>query len=1016
VSEALRVVVVGNGMAGSAAVAEMAKLPRPPRITVFGDEPHHAYNRILLSDVLASAKGTAETTMTPREWYDRHGIALHTGSRVAAIDLDRAEVVIASGERHGYDRLLLATGSVPVLPPIAGRDKAGVFTFRNLADTEALIAWAGRGERAVVVGGGLLGLEAARGLTNRGLVVTVVHLADHLMEQQLDAGAAALLRRRIERMGIPVRTRCTVEEVLGAERVEAVRLSTGEVMPSDLVVIAAGIRPNVAIARDAGLAVNRGVVVDDHLAASAERVYAVGECVEHRGRTYGLVAPLMEQAAVVADAIAGDGSSRYEGSIASATLKVAGIDLTSMGDVQERSDQDEVLVYADTGAGTYKKIVIRENRVVGAILLGDASSGRTIQEFLTSGRDVSDVRSTLLGGPAGGTASVAVMDLPDTALVCNCNSVTKGEIVSAIQEKGCTSRQAVAECTRATTGCGTCAGLVDEILLGLVLTSADGAPASAKPLNKIEKLKKEKPGLDVLPDLSRYAKKGWEAITEDDVQRLKWYGVFLRTPTPGHFMLRVRVTNGIATAAQFRAFAEISREFGRGFAELTTRQQVQLRWMTIDQIPEIFERLKAVGLNTMQTGMDNIRNVMGCSVTGLASTEVLDTAPITRALTDRFTGNREFTDLPRKFNVVITGCRENCTHSESQDLAMTPASKTVDGDVLYGFNVAVGGKQGSGGFRGATALDLFIRPEEAVEIASAIILIFRDHGPRESRNRSRLAFLLDEWGGKRLRAEVERRVGRPLERAGTDERNSRKKNIHIGVFRQRQPGLNYVGLAVPIGRLATDQLFDLARLADEYGTGELRITPEQNIVLVNVPDRKLGALLEDEPLLNDVPYNPSEIMRGLVACPGTDYCGLAVIETKGRALAIARSLERKLVVTKPVSIHWSGCPSGCGNHLMADIGLLGKRAKVNGQVVDAVDIFVGGRSGSRPEAGVKIMEDVPCDRLETVLQGLALHVVREKTMDIVRGEGIGGPAVAVANRPVVTGDAVKTAEAGGDMP
>ncbi len=1011
-----RVVVVGNGMAGVAAVAEMVAGPSPPRITVFGAEPYVNYNRILLSDVLASAKSVQDAILNPREWYEGHGIDLHTGSRITALDLSQREVVTEGGDRCGYDRLLLAMGSTPFLPPMSGLDKCGVFTFRNIGDTEGMIRWSATRTRAVVVGGGLLGLEAARGLTNRGMVVTVVHLMGHLMEQQLDAGAGALLRRRIERMGIGIRLGSTVGEILGGETVEAVRLSTGEILDAELVLVTAGIRPNVQLARDAGMAVNRGIVVDERMATSVDGVYAVGECVEHRGKTYGLVAPLIEQAKVAADSIAGEGRLRYEGSVTQATLKVAGVELTSMGQVTAASEADEELVYSDSGTGTYKKIVIRDNRVVGAILLGDASAGGTIREFWTTGRDVSDARTTLLAGPAGETVPVSAMDLPDTALICNCNSVTKGEIVSSVQEKGCTSRSAVAECTRATTGCGTCAGLVDEILLALVRAPADGAPASAKPPNKIEKLKKEKSGLDVLPDLSRYAREGWEAITEEDVQRLKWYGVFLRTPTPGHFMLRVRVTNGMATAAQFRAFAAISREFGRGFAELTTRQQVQLRWMTINQIPEIFERLKAVGLNTMQTGMDNIRNVMGCSVSGLSSTEVLDTGPITRALTDLFVGNREFTDLPRKFNIVMTGCRENCTHSGSQDIAMTPASKTVDGEVIYGFNVAVGGKQGSGGFRGATALDLFVRPEEAVEIASAIILIFRDHGPRESRNRARLAFLIDEWGSKRFRAEVERRVGRPLQRTGTDERNPRKKNIHIGVFRQRQPGLNYVGLAVPIGRLGTHQLLDLARLADEYGNGEIRITPEQNIVLGSVPDRRLGALLEDEPVLKDLPYNPSEIMRGLVACPGTDYCGLAVIETKGRALTIARSLERKLAVTKPVSIHWSGCPSGCGNHLMADIGLLGKRAKVDGRVVDAVDIFVGGRSGPRPEAGVKIMEDVPCDRLETVLEGLAVHVVREKTVDIVRGDGTGAPAMAVANSSGVAGHTVKPVEISGDTP
>ncbi len=581
----MRVVVVGNGMAGVGAVAEIVAKPLPSRLTVFGDEPYVNYNRILLSDVLAAAKSVQDTILNPREWYERHGIDLHTGCRITALDLSRREVVTDAGDRYGYDRLLLATGSTPFLPRMTGLDKRGVFTFRNIDDTEGMIRWSAAHTRAVVVGGGLLGLEAARGLTNRGMVVTVVHLMGHLMEQQLDAGAGALLRRRIERMGMGVRLGCTVEEILGGETVEAVRLSTGEILEAELVLVTAGIRPNVQLARDAGVAVNRGIVVDDRLATSVEGVYAVGECVEHRGTTYGLVAPLMEQAKVVADSIAGDGRLRYEGSVTQATLKVAGVELTSMGQVDARSEADEELVYSDSGSGVYKKVVIRESRVVGAILLGDASAGRTIQEFWTTGRDVSDARSTLLGGPAGDITPVSVMDMPETALVCNCNSVTKGEIVSAIQEKGCTSRQAVAECTRATTGCGTCAGLVDEILLALAPEPTNGAPTSVKAPNKIEKLKKEKPGLDVLPDLYRYAKEGWEAITEDDVQRLKWYGVFLRTPTPGHFMLRVRLTNGIATAAQFRVFAMISREFGRGFAELTTRQQVQLRWMTIDRIP-----------------------------------------------------------------------------------------------------------------------------------------------------------------------------------------------------------------------------------------------------------------------------------------------------------------------------------------------------------------------------------------------------------------------------------------------
>jgi nitrite reductase (NADH) large subunit len=978
----MRLVVVGNGMAGVAAVAEIAAKPHPPRMIVFGDEPHPGYNRIALSDVLASAKNATDAITNPREWYQTLGVELHTGTRIARIDPRERVVIDDEGTPHPYDRLLLATGSEPFRPPIQGLGKAGVFTFRTLSDTEAMIRWAGRHARAVVVGGGLLGLEAARGLTNRGMVASVFHLANHLMDQQLDAGAGSMLQRRIERMGIRVRVGCTVTDVYGGERVEGVRLSTGEDVPADLLLITAGIRPNTRLAREAGIAVNRGVVVDDAMATSAQDVWAVGECVEHDGRTYGLVAPLMEQAKVAADAIAGEGRLRYGGSIPSTRLKVAGVQLVSMGRVHERAHGDRVFVVADADAETYRKVVVSENRVAGAVFLGDETGSPAVADLLASGGDASGVGALLLD--AANAAPVAAVDLPETAVVCNCHGVTKGDIVAAIRDKGCASRGRVAECTRATTGCGGCAGLVDELVAAIA-----GAPVQTAPkaLNKIEALKKAKPGLDVLPDVSRYAKEGWEAITEDDVQRLKWYGIFLRTPTPGHFMLRVRVTNGIATAAQFREFARIAREFGRGFAELTTRQQVQLRWMTIDRIPGILDALKAVGLTTMQTGMDNIRNVMGCSVTGLAPTESLDTASLNRALTDRFINNREFTDLPRKLNIVITGCRENCTHSESQDIAMTPASRSIDGETIVGFNLAVGGKQGSGGFTPAAPLDVFVRPDEAVDVARAVILTFRDHGPRDARNKSRLAFLVQAWGANRLRTEIERRLGRPLLRAGTDERDPRKKNTHIGVFRQKQPGLNYVGLAVPIGRLSADQLTDLARLAEDYGSGEIRITPEQNVVLVNVPDRRLGALLADEPLLNEVPYNPSEIMRSLVACPGTDYCGLALIETKSRALALARSLERKASINKPVSIHWSGCPSGCGNHLMADIGLVGKRARINGRIVDAVDIFVGGRSGPRTEPGIKIMEDVPCDALEPVLEGLARHVIRDKAVHVVHGDG-----------------------------
>jgi len=466
----------------------------------------------------------------------------------------------------------------------------------------------------------------------------------------------------------------------------------------------------------------------------------------------------------------------------------------------------------------------------------------------------------------------------------------------------------------------------------------------------------------------RFAREGWKTIGEDDKERLKWVGVFYRRPTPGHFMMRIRMANGIVTSAQARLLGEITRESGKNVADVTTRQQVQLRWVTVEGVPEVIARLEAAGLSSLQTGMDNIRGIVGCPATGLAPTELLDTAPIAAAFQRIFLGNKAFTNLPRKFNVTITGCLEHCTGGETQDISMTPAVATVGGEDVAGLNVAVGGKQGSGGPRFATALDAFVTPGEAAELCAAIALIFRDHGPREARSRARLAFLVDEWGGERFRKELETRIGRGLSPAGRDARGT-KTTDHVGIFRQRQPGLSYVGLKTPVGRVTGDQLLELARIAERYGRGELRFTPSQNVLIPHVPDAVLGELTA-EPLLKALPYNPSEIQRGLVSCTGTDFCNLALIDTKARAMALARELEQRLGATRPLTVRWSGCPASCGNHHTADVGLQGCKVKVDGKIVDGVHVFVGGRGGRDPRAAEKILEDVPCDALPEALDRL----------------------------------------------
>ena len=498
-------------------------------------------------------------------------------------------------------------------------------------------------------------------------------------------------------------------------------------------------------------------------------------------------------------------------------------------------------------------------------------------------------------------------------------------------------------------------------------------------MNRIEDYKREKDGLAALADLPRYAREGWETIDDGDKERLKWLGVFFRRQTPGSFMMRLRFTHGVSNSAQFRVIADLSRDFGKDFVDLTTRQQLQLRWFGIDQVAEIWRRLAAVDLVSLQTGMDNIRGVVGCPVAGLTPNELFDAGPAARAYTAAFLGNREYTNLPRKFNVVITACLDQCCHSLTQDIALTPAVQAGEDAAVKGFNVAVGGKQGSGGFHPAEPLDVFVPPELAAPLCSSITLLYRDYGPREARNKARLSFLLEDWGVARFRRELEKRAGYRLPPAGIAAELPAEAiphpADHLGIHPQRQPGLNYAGLAAPVGRITGGQLRETARLAEEYGNGEIRLTIGQNLIIPNLPDALLPAFRQ-EPLLRELRPDPSPAMRGLVSCTGIDYCHFAQVDTKELALQTARDWENRLqqagVATPSWTVHWSGCPNACGNHAVADLGILGKKARIDGQIVAAADIFRNGRLGdSGAAAPVKIRENVPCEQLPAELAKLA---------------------------------------------
>ena len=479
--------------------------------------------------------------------------------------------------------------------------------------------------------------------------------------------------------------------------------------------------------------------------------------------------------------------------------------------------------------------------------------------------------------------------------------------------------------------------------------------------NSIEtaKASKDGDGLRIREDLPRIIERGHEALTQQEKDLLKWVGIFFRTPTPGRFMMRIRMPNGFARSDQLRAIAELSQRLGNSVLDITTRQQLELRGYALESVPKIWEKLRGVDLHSLQTGMDNVRNINGCALAGLTHQELFDASPVVFEL-DRILvgadGNPEFTNLPRKLNVTITGCLENCIHSESQDIALVPART----ERLAGFNVLVGGKMGSGGFTIAAPLDVFVEPHQAAATVAELIRIFRDHGPREARSKCRLAFLIEEWGIVRLRHELEIRLGRELSPAGNDMRHAGHTD-HLGVTAQKQPELVAVGLCVPTGRIDPEQLAEVARLSEIYGNGEVRCTTGQNLIIPNVPSERVEALFQ-EPLLRELAPAPSPFFRGLVACTGTDYCNLAIIETKQRAVELSKAVEQRLGRNFPaMTIHWSGCPAGCGNHQAADIGFRGCQANINGKAVDAVAIYVGGRTGPDAVAGEQILDMVPCD-------------------------------------------------------
>ncbi len=498
---------------------------------------------------------------------------------------------------------------------------------------------------------------------------------------------------------------------------------------------------------------------------------------------------------------------------------------------------------------------------------------------------------------------------------------------------------------------------------------------STPTLNKFEKIKAEKDGLAVKAELEHFAQIGWEAMDEGDRDyRLKWLGVFSRPVTPGKFMIRMRMPSGILTSGQMRVLAEVLQRYGAdGYGDITTRQSIQLRGIRIEDLPDIFRKFEQAGLTTIQSGMDNVRNITGSPVAGIDADELIDTRGLIRKVQDMITnngkGNPTFTNLPRKFNIAIAGCRDNSVHAEINDIAFVPAFK----DGTLGFNVVVGGFFSGKRCEAAIPLNAWVDPRDVVGLCEAILIVYRNNGLRANRQKSRLMWLIDEWGMEKFRSAVEQQLGYPLQTAAPKDEILWDKRDHIGIHPQKQPGLNYVGLHVPVGRFYAQDMFDLARIADVYGSGEIRLTVEQNVIIPNVPDSRVAALGREPLVQNRFLLEPENLSRSLVSCTGSQFCNFALIETKNRAVALIQELEAELHSPRPVRIHWTGCPNSCGQPQVADIGLMGTKVRKDGKTVEGVDLYMGGKVGKDAHLGTCVRKSIPCEDLKPVLREILIE-------------------------------------------
>ena len=736
-----RLVVIGAGMASGRMLELLFEAGGDFDVTLFNAEPRGNYNRLMLSPVLSGEKTYAQIVTHDADWYEAHGVDCRFGEPVVRIDRENRVVYSASGGVP-YDALVIATGSAPFIVPVPGKDLPGVVAYRDLEDTNAMIVASAPGARAVVIGGGLLGLEAAAGMAARGADVTVIHLMGHLMERQLDPAAGYLLQKDLENRGLRIHCKGATKAILGTDRVEAVLLEDGTIYPADLVCMAVGIRPEVRLANDAHLTVGRGITVDDQLRTSDPAIFALGECVEHDQQLFGLVAPLYDQARVLAETLLGQ-QAAFKPVQTATKLKVTGVDLFSAGDFADAPGREDI-VFRDPGRGVYKRLIIEGDRLIGAVMYGDTADGAWFFDKIKTAAPISDQRDTLIFGPAFASGAstmdplAAVAALPLEAEICGCNGICKGKIITAITG-GAKTLDAIRMTTKASASCGTCTGLVEKVM---ALTLGDAFTANTNPpmckctdhthedvrrLIKSMALKSIAAVMQELgwksvggcascrPALNYYLIADWPLEYADDRQsRFVNERNHANIQKDGTYSVVPRMWGGVTTSAELRAIADAADKYAVPMIKVTGGQRIDLLGVQKQDLPAIWSDFNAAGMVSGHAYAKGLRTVKTCVGKEFCRFGTQDSTGLGIKLEKLLWGSW----TPAKVKLGVSGCPRNCAEATCKDIGII----CVDS----GFQISVAGAAGMD-VKETEALITVATEDEVLEVTAAFVQLYREN-------------------------------------------------------------------------------------------------------------------------------------------------------------------------------------------------------------------------------------------------------------------------------------------------